>query len=153
DDDLAFTVSLPTAGTGTVTVTALGVTRDVTFRAAAPTEWKSIAFAQYAGCCDGDDSPDVAATSYLQPAVAKLTFPASSHGVATPLAATALLADGTRVLLSSTRVRCGPQGVVLYQAYEGAGTWNGALYIVGSGDATCTIDGHESLGALAVHVD
>jgi len=147
--DDTLTVSLPSAGTGTLTVSAVGVSKTLRLRAAAPSEWTSISFATF-DTLNTEFATNDDAAGLISP------LPATVHlelGFAN-LAAVATLADGSQALLSSSRIHCTPESVVTYSGAGEVGDWAGELEVLieGTGDATCAVTGFEPLGTLAIHV-
>jgi hypothetical protein len=145
-----FMVELTRAGTATVRVDALGMTRTQTFRAAAPAEWQRIAFAPFE--LTPGMTQDVG-TTFLGAPTSEIAFADESP----PLAVTAVLADGTRALLSPPRLACQPAGLLTAFASP---EWNGAGPVVFKwlqaapqhATATCAVSGYEALGGITLRM-
>jgi hypothetical protein len=164
-NSLPFAVELTGAGTESLQVTALGMTRELTLRAATPAEWTRIDFAPF------DPSVanvrDITASGFVGSSVAELTIDPSSLGPHY-VAAYAVLADGTGALISASRITCQPDNrvtasranlsdMVAPWSPDGVGLWATQIDVsdhtgAWRGDATCAVSGYEALGALAVHV-
>jgi len=157
-----FAVELAAAGTGHLRVTALGMTRTFALRAAAPSEWTRIEFAPF------DYSAtyvrDITASGFVGTPTSALTLDLGN----TYMTATAVLADGSRELLSASRISCQPADRLVAKLLnasnrttlwspDGVGLWASLVDVpdysaISHGDATCVVTGHEALGTLSVHV-
>ena len=158
-----FAVELAAAGTGHLHVTAFGMTRTIALRAASPAEWTRIEFAPFD--VTAGDVRDITESGFVGTPTSAMTLDLGN----TYMTATAVLADGSRVLLSASRISCQPANRLVAKLLnlsnrtaswspDGVGLWASMVDVpdytaISPGDATCVVTGHEALGSLAVHVD
>jgi hypothetical protein len=156
-----FGVVLATPGTGNLHVTALGLSRTIAFRAAAPADWQRIEFAPYDTAVA--ELRDIALGGFVGAPLTDVTIDHTSFDMHY-IVATAVLADGSRALLSAPRLACLPATRASatpqnfsYREMWSQGTWASLVEIadygnLSPGDATCAVTGYEALGTLSVHV-
>ncbi|MEO8550788.1 MAG: hypothetical protein ABI678_12470 [Kofleriaceae bacterium] len=148
DDTCTFGITAVGPGVGDVTLSALGLTRSLPFRAVTAEEWVSVEFHRP----DRHVSGDTSASAFLGPLTTEETI--APYG--SDIIAAARLADGTLVLIPAARIDCAPEARAQIRAYITDNEVLGSLARPGAkpspGDATCAVVGYEGLGQLAVHV-
>ena len=148
DDTCTFGVRAVGPGVGDVTLSALGLTRSLPFRAVTAQDWVSVEFHRPDIHVPGDTS----ASAFLGP----LTNEETIRRYGSDITAAARLADGTLVLIPASRIDCTPKQRAQIRSYIpdnevlGSLAWPGAEPSLG--DATCAVVGYEGLGQLTVHV-
>ena len=160
-----FGVTMAGPGLAYLEIGALGLSRTLALRAVTPSQWQRIEFVPFDYAAG--DVRDIGDGGFLGTPITDLTLDQSTFGT-DYMAATAVLADGSRALLSASRIACQPATRVAAKQLnlsnrpavwtpDGAGLWATLVDVpdytqVSPGDAKCVVTGYEALGSLIVHV-